>query len=410
MQVRLLLEMAHSVSSPTLPSEAMGYKSQEEFELPNSGERRTQGHDINRAPLSANYVDGRYADTAAAVLRGSRSQERFERNSDHPGAKFQNAANSKNDPEHRDERYSDNNTRHQRNENRSRRSHITSHNVSELQSGDIEADREFSRHGRMRIEPLFVPEPSPLKEHRYNVNSDAIREPLSDEELFSLDKSFDTLEKFGYDDKNSLIRKDTDVNSVRGRIHHHRTLQNADMAYQHHVFSKSSDHGPDQETNLDLPLHFPPNRADEDINFDETIQFNDIDRRSSLDRNSTVSTGNVDRDDVMSRTRAILLAHPYTKKSQHPQPDHNRTSRELLLPQLDSRGLGASVEESHEDGRQGIFDQVLMEDGVAPLGGYWPSRATESKDLIPMKHMLADPTNYLSAIHDEASRLLKVRL
>lgn len=86
-----------------------------------------------------------------------------------------------------------------------------------------------------------------------------------------------------------------------------------------------------------------------------------------------ISTGNAERDDLIHRARAILAQHAEDRQN-------NNTSNRSM-------------------------DHDLVEDGVAPLGGEWDAYPTKS-----VHSMLQDPMNHLPDIHEEASRMLSVRM
>jgi hypothetical protein len=111
------------------------------------------------------------------------------------------------------------------------------------------------------------------------------------------------------------------------------------------------------------------------------------------------STGNKERDDVMSRAKAILDAHG---------------------DDMDTGGLGSSSLAENEiaddadldDSRdanivQSLSESLCQEDGIAPLGGDWP-RDEASRRYS--RELLLDPMNHLPIIQSEATRRLSVRL
>jgi hypothetical protein len=111
------------------------------------------------------------------------------------------------------------------------------------------------------------------------------------------------------------------------------------------------------------------------------------------------STGNKERDDLMSRAKAILEAHG---------------------DDSDPQGLGSSSVAENEntddvdldDSRdakivQSLSDSLCQEDGIAPLGGDWP-RDEASRRYS--RELLLDPMNHLPVIHFEATRRLSVRV
>jgi hypothetical protein len=108
------------------------------------------------------------------------------------------------------------------------------------------------------------------------------------------------------------------------------------------------------------------------------------------------STGNKERDEVMNRARAILQANdgPTEPPEAYTGIDDGEAD--------DSVDFGGSTNVRP-------FDQDLLEDGVAPLGGKWPSAAESGRRPATVRVMLEDPMNNLRELHDGATKLLKVR-
>lgn len=394
MQVQSLIEMARSIATPSLTSEMKESNGHVQFVVENS---RANKADYVRAPLGTNTINGRYSDSSSMGPQGRPyNQEHISINSDRLGdASLYASAERKG---HGEPMSSENQRRQQSDEYRSSASQYTGKLEMPLEEAD-----DHTRHSRrIRIEPFFVPETSPIKGRRYNDSNDAIGGPLSEGEHFSTDKSFETPEKktFGYDDEESFMLRDVGVDSFHGRIHYPKTWQKVEMAIEHSETSK--DQGPDiivtKPCRHETPKYAPSSQTNE-------IKGSPP-RFSRHDKSAALSTGNSDRDDVMIRARALLAAHHFRES---PQRGGDHVAHRHSSPPRDSSGTSESDRKSSETSRQESFDQDLMEDGVAPLGGYWPSRSVERGQLT-MERLLANPINNLPAIHAEASRLLKVRL
>jgi hypothetical protein len=110
------------------------------------------------------------------------------------------------------------------------------------------------------------------------------------------------------------------------------------------------------------------------------------------------STGNKDRDNVMSRAKAILEAHG---DGSDPQDLGSATWAE-------SESVSGAGSDDSRDANivQSLSDSLCQEDGIAPLGGDWPRVHSTTKYT---RELLLDPMNNLPAIHDEATRRLSVR-
>lgn len=112
------------------------------------------------------------------------------------------------------------------------------------------------------------------------------------------------------------------------------------------------------------------------------------------------STGNKERDDVMSRAKAILETHGET--SSDPLNLHTASSWGE-----DEDGEDAELNDSRDANIvQSLSDSLCQEDGIAPLGGTWPEPPASRKYT---RQLLIDPMNNLPLIHEEASRRLSVR-
>ena len=158
-----------------------------------------------------------------------------------------------------------------------------------------------------------------------------------------------------YDAEESCLLHDTGIDSEQGRVHYPSTWKNQ--------------------------------AEDESISSAEIVVARPY--RSNPSSRGVTSTGNSDRDDVLKRARAILSA-----------ANTQSTDAES------TRG-GDDESSQHANGKEkGQVD--LLEDGIAPLGGNWPSSKDKNEDVsVPVRDMVRDPMNHLPEIHEEAARLLK---
>jgi hypothetical protein len=113
------------------------------------------------------------------------------------------------------------------------------------------------------------------------------------------------------------------------------------------------------------------------------------------------STGNKERDDVMSRAKAILESHGET--SSDPLNLHTASSWGE-----EDDGEDAELDDSRDANIvQSLSDGLCQEDGIAPLGGSWPEPPASRKYT---RQLLIDPMNNLPLIQEEATRRLSVRV
>lgn len=89
-----------------------------------------------------------------------------------------------------------------------------------------------------------------------------------------------------------------------------------------------------------------------------------------------------DQDDVMSKTSTTIASNLTT-----PEPASNRIESDKYIRSL----------------------EVIVEDGVAPLGGNWVYRGTPRTSVPSRQEILNDPMNNVQRIHMEAIGELKVR-
>jgi hypothetical protein len=272
--------------------------------------------------------------------------------------------------------------------------------TDEAEDKDDDNDSSLRRAGnaetRIFVSPHLVPETSPSSRNRRKDNNDSEEVGESrffdDDEHFTPDTSTEiagstsvTQKAFSYDDEENCLISDTGVDSEHGRVHFPL------------AWNKGRVEGDDKPstTGRDIMVTRPyrgkksairvslarSTSANSDKAGSETVNF---------------STGNKERDDVMSRARAILEANG----SNEPPATYGGSDGSEADDSVDF-GDGTKVRP---------FDQDLLEDGVAPLGGKWPSAAESGRRPGTIRVMLEDPMNNLRELHEEATQLLKVRI
>jgi hypothetical protein len=343
--------------------------------------------------LGTNMINGRHSDSITDGLRRTNNQGERSGNALQNG--LYNPHNLELKAEH-DVNYPENQWRQQLENSRSR----TDKSGSKYRAIIEISSRQINDNARIRIEPFFVPETSPIKDRSHDDSNDAMGGPFSESEQAYTDKSDETAEqhRFGYDDEESFILQDSGVDSRHGSIHYPKFLQKAGMKLEE---LENGAHRP--AIIVTKPYrHGTPK-------YSSSTPTKDVDRitsRNSLDDGMDVaSTGNSDRDDVMKRARDLLAAHQLRESSRDKRIDKESNNSSSLHS---FRGHTESDQESGDHPRQERFDDELMDDGLAPLGGYWPSPFDERRNFS-LDNMLANPTSNLAAIHAEAARLLKVR-
>jgi hypothetical protein len=243
---------------------------------------------------------------------------------------------------------------------------------------------------RIFVSPHLVPETSPSSRNRRKGNNgseEVVESRFFDDEHFATDTSTEiagstsVMQKaFSYDEEENCLISDTGVDSEHGRVHFPL------------AWNKGRVEGDDKpSTNGRDIMVTRPYRGKKSASEGGLAPSANSDKSGSESVN--FSTGNKDRDDVMSRARAILEANGSTEPPTSGGSDDGEAD--------DSVDFGDSTKVRP--------DQDLLEDGVAPLGGKWPSATESGRRPGPIRVMLEDPMNNLRELHDEATKLLKVR-
>jgi len=232
--------------------------------------------------------------------------------------------------------------------------------ISVSKDEDDEND-DANTNSRIAISPIRVPETAP------NNSLTAVNGSGRDETM-SMDISN---EKREYDGEESCILSNAGVDSDHGRVHYPLTWEKAGI-------SQSNPSNPD--IMVARPFHSDPKAVAASL------------RPNGSGYEEPVSTGNKERDDVLNRARAILQQHSQ-------EEDFESMSLET--------GVYSGIEKQELD-KQKELDEDLLEDGVAPLGGDWPSTTKKTGRNQTLRVLLSDPMNNLPEIHAEGTKLLKV--
>jgi len=184
---------------------------------------------------------------------------------------------------------------------------------------------------------------------------------------------------------------DTGIDSEHGRIHYPLAWSKANLE----TMDSASNSSTGRAIMVTRPFRNAPQRSGTAIN-------RNISTASDKWGSETVnygseggfSTGNKERDDVMSRARAVLMAHDQDEPATSLP---RRTGSENDDPLVREIGMP----------KKKPLDHDLLEDGVAPLGGQWP-KYSETGERLAVPAMVQDPMNHMHEIHDEATLRLQV--
>ena len=194
-----------------------------------------------------------------------------------------------------------------------------------------------------------------------------------------------------YDHEENCLLSDTGVDSEHGRVHYPLTWNKAGLQTVSESPPPSS-----RDIVVTRPLRSasllrsPSNLSDRWGS--ETVNMGDVEE--------TYSTGNKERDDIMSRAKAILASHDGNSDGNSPESPRALVNQSLAVEP--SRSTDPIDEEFDLPQGKTVDEDLLMEDGLAPLGGRW----TSSSKLLKKSNMLNDPMNNLPNIHELACKEL----
>lgn len=262
--------------------------------------------------------------------------------------------------------------------------------VSQVSVSTNDPEREGST--RIFMAPHLVPS-SPT---RRNASDDAVNQSM--EESFTPDVSLTDKAPRGsvpiqkalsYDAEEECLISETGVESGHGKIHYPLSWTKAGIETSRGTGS------PSRDIVVTRPYRKKENGAVSVVSQPESTSS------SNKWGSETVnfSTGNKERDDVMSRAKAILDAH-----SDRPELQELHSSSWTGNESVDDVEWDDSRDANIV---QSLSDSLCQEDGIAPLGGEWP-RDKASKRYS--RELLGDPMNHLHLIHEEASRRLSVSI
>jgi hypothetical protein len=181
-----------------------------------------------------------------------------------------------------------------------------------------------------------------------------------------------------YDGDENCLISDTGVDSEHGRIHYPVTWNKAG------IVANKRNENPKRRDIIAAHSFTSAKVASEILMRPNGFSGKDGEEAKN-DFERDVLTGNKERNNVMARVRAVLSAHAQDEPTEGAS-DIQRAAKN------DFRGTS-------------VLEQDVMEDGIAPLEGNWPS----SNGSASARQMLQDPMNNLYDIHIKASSLLKVR-
>jgi Tetratricopeptide repeat len=249
-------------------------------------------------------------------------------------------------------------------------------------------DEVTSRGTHIYMAPHLVPE-SPSRRVT-NESGDAHANEISfDKDNFTVDTSSEMPRNTSntsiilphvssYDTEENCIISDNGVDSEVGRIHYPLAWNRAGI-----IQSGNPDHQ-SKSSRRDIMVVQPIRQ--------QKANADNLQRNQDIDKIDASSTGNVERDDILARARAILTAH-----------DPNKL------------GITSSDMDEERDGAPPDTDSQTLDhdvdDGIASLGGNWGiskrSKMGRNKGKLTIREMLRDPISNLPEIHEEASRQLK---
>lgn len=187
------------------------------------------------------------------------------------------------------------------------------------------------------------------------------------------DESYrDAPPQFPFDPEENCLVSGTGIDTMHGRIHIPET-----WAKQGLVLHNSDKDQRDRDIVVTRP-----SRVSEASKKNHRREWgSDVVDVNSSKIGASYDTGNKERDDILKRANELLHSH--------------RTNESL-----DADEVGIAESRGSE-----IEDALEAEDGLASLGGEWPSQSNPKR--VGMDEMMKDPMDNLPRIYDEACRRLK---
>lgn len=255
---------------------------------------------------------------------------------------------------------------------------------------------------RIFLSPHLVPTSPPRAR---DVSQDAVTNASI--ETFTVDASSEILDSSGgvqksysYDAEENCLISETGVDSEHGKVHYPLSWNRAGL-------ENNRSGSPNRDIMVTRPFrrHGSTGSRGTVPTLASSVSTNSSERWGSETVN--FSTGNKDRDELMSRAKAILQAHG-TGEARADYSPPERHAIATTTKANDSESDEGATTSSPRLKQSSIMDPELLEDGVAPLGGDWPRSSTGRGGKLTMQQLLADPMNHLHDIHDEAARKLQV--
>jgi tetratricopeptide (TPR) repeat protein len=222
------------------------------------------------------------------------------------------------------------------------------------------------------------------------------------------------MKSWSYDGEENCLISNTGVDSDRGRIHYPMLRDQGSVGVEELDFGETSK----RDIMLAQPFHMTEatNRSIQPISSIPTEGIQHPRTRSSISVDSNTwgsetvsfSTGNRERDDLMSRARMLLDTTNVVSSddSESDDGDDELANRYEILADGNRRDGFDERSIAHISSSTSL-EQDLLEDGVAPLcenGISTRHRSFRHKDVTDL---LKDPMTCLPELHEEASKQLK---
>lgn len=259
--------------------------------------------------------------------------------------------------------------------------------------------------------PIKPVDKTEIQEGLKNASFDNAPEVDTSDDLISGGVATRLFRSYNYDNEENCLISDSGVDSEHGRVHFPLAWNKAGLKPISELPTSSGRDLVVTRPFRNASFSGSPSVASEKWG-SETVNMGDVD--------DTFSTGNRERDDIMSRAKAILDSHdsPQTRSSSgSPLPKRILTAQDspqtrASAEQAAAADLSMTVEPSRSTDPideefdlpkdKAVDEDLLMEDGLASLCGNWTSSEEEWKDST----MISDPMNYLPNIHEQACKLL----
>lgn len=245
-------------------------------------------------------------------------------------------------------------------------------------------------------EPLLPVDRNGIQQSLKNASFDEEREPADVSNDLDIGGVATRLFKsYEYDNEENCMISDSGVDSEHGRVHFPLTWNKAGLQTISESLPANS-----RDIVVTRPFRTPSfsgsnnssgNWGSETVNMGDAVETFPDGKKAV----ESFSTGNKERDEIMSRAKAVLAS--YDSRGDDSSEQVNQS-----LAVEPSRSIDPIDEEFDLPAAKKVNEDLLMEDGLAPLGGEWGLSSTKWNK----RSMLADPMNNLSNIHDQACKEL----